>query len=732
MLELGSDGDCGIFSAVEALTAITTSAAPLENKLHSVCLTMLDDVQMVGAWILNTTAGVTNVLACEFDDDALKALSRHKESPAYTELLKAMTQQTMKTHLSHSPLIERDFFAAGVKYVSACFPLVAHGRAIGSLVCFFDKKDVRSDIYFNRLRVCARILAMAISSSSEWSLTEREAQWKRRFDALAVDLPGAAALLSLRGDVIDVFPGDDPLLGKSEAVLVVGHDSITSAGFEHARRQVESFQSAVHGATARCHVYGKDIGSSRIIEKRFTPVIDQRGVTTEVMLFARDVTDVAKLKQSVKDFTQRDSVTGAMTMGALITKARSHLAAEGAPGKQTVFMSIEVDASGSSVHLLGNEAFEELIQAINARISKCFPGVDSLARRGDRNFVAMVDVMEGKKFANDIALKIINLFRESLLARRKDHSMSVTIGYSIYPDDGKVADDLFRYADIAAVNAQRSGRNCALPFRREMAQDADDRSRLESRLYRAAENEEFVLAFQPKVNTRDGSISGAEALLRWTGKNAIGPARFIPVAEECGLISFIGEWALRQACMTAKRWADQGLRIPISVNVSTRQFHDNDFHNIVAEILNETQCDPALIDLEVTEGVMFVDPSAAMASFGLLKEMGVGISIDDFGMGFSSLSYLKCLPADAIKIDRTFVDGLPGDANNRAIVMAIISMAKAMSMRVIAEGAEDVESVDYLRSLGCDDIQGYFYSKPLFETEFLAWIRARDPVVKVA
>lgn len=717
-----------IYPAVEALTAITTSAAPLEAKLRSACTTMMEEADVAAVWVISTATDPISLLCVESNDQEATTLIRSSDQRGHLAVQSGMKTMTLRSHLRHSPIIDRSFLMGGLRCVVVCCPLISHGRAIGSFVCLFRKEQARTDLELSHLRICARILAMAISSSAEFDAQLQEAQWSRRFAALASTLPGTSLILSSLAETSTVMKGQEcvPGLDDLRKHFDGSHAArdANSSGVEHTKRQQEAFRSAMDGVPSKCHVNHHGPNGVRIVEHRFAPVADHRGVTSEVAMFARDVTDFAKMKQSLRELTERDSVTGSLTMGALIDRARAHIEAGGCPGKQTVFMSIEVDGSGTGVHFLGNDVFEELIQSIMGRISKCFPGEDAIARRGERNFVAMLDVTDGKKFASEVSSRLVNELREPLVNGRKEHAMSVTVGYSIYPDDGKSADEMFRCADIAASSAQRSGRNCALPFKLEMAQEADERSRLEARLYRAVENEEFTLAFQPKIQLSDGSVSGVEALLRWSGKNAISPARFIPIAEECGLISYIGEWVLRQACKTAKRWSDSGIRIPISVNVSTRQFHDNDFHNIVREILDECECDPSLIDLEVTEGVMFTDPSAAILSFSLLKEMGVSISIDDFGMGFSSLSYLKSLPADSVKIDRAFIGGLPKDKDNAAIAMAIIAMAKAMNMRVVAEGVEERECLVYLRSLGCDEVQGFYFSKALPEDAFLSWYDA--------
>jgi EAL domain-containing protein (putative c-di-GMP-specific phosphodiesterase class I) len=256
-----------------------------------------------------------------------------------------------------------------------------------------------------------------------------------------------------------------------------------------------------------------------------------------------------------------------------------------------------------------------------------------------------------------------------------------------------------------------------------------ERLALESDLRHALERDEFRLHYQPKVDIRSGRITGVEALLRWQqpGRALVPPAQFIPLAEETGLIVPIGEWVLKTACLHNKAWLDQGLpRLTVAVNLSARQFTHESLLQDVARTLRDTKLDPASLEFEITESMVMRDPEHAVKLLGGLKAMGICLSIDDFGTGYSSLSYLKRFPLDSVKIDRSFIQDLPGNADDAAITRAIVAMAHSLRLKAIAEGVETEEQLGFLREQGCDEMQGYFFSRPLPEDEFLRLLHGRE------
>jgi EAL domain-containing protein (putative c-di-GMP-specific phosphodiesterase class I) len=293
----------------------------------------------------------------------------------------------------------------------------------------------------------------------------------------------------------------------------------------------------------------------------------------------------------------------------------------------------------------------------------------------------------------------------------------------VYPDDGEDAVTLIKNADTAMYQAKETGRSGLKFFQPAMNARAVERQTMEEDLRDALREQEFALHYQPKINLKTGAIFGAEALLRWTHptRGPISPARFIPAAEDSGLILPIGEWVLREACRQAKAWADRGLpAITVAVNVSALQFQSENFMDGLSAILKETGLDPKALELEVTESLLMKRPEFAAAILKSLRDRGIHVAIDDFGTGYSSLSYLHQLPLDSLKVDQSFVRQISATPGETSIVRAIISMGKSLKLKVIAEGVETVEELEFLQALGCDEAQGYFFSRPVPSGQFEA------------
>ena len=558
-----------------------------------------------------------------------------------------------------------------------------------------------------------------------------DAAWRARFAGLKRALTGATLLADRTGRITRFEQGAGRIIPcRSVGAGALAFDLVSA---QFAERHEIAMRRALAGEPASCYLHvntGAAGASPIIVEERLAPVLDDSGGLIEVVGYTREVTEELAQAQRIRELLDTDRVTGAYTIGTW----RSHVAAELGYAQRGDYplacFAIELDTIGASSHLVSQHAQDDIQRLIVARIQRCLPDMHVLGRRGERSFIVACRLDRGSGAAQRVAEHLVSELREPIVSGRSEHFASVAVGVAIAEAGGLEVERLLSNADVAALTAQRGSRNRAVAYDETLASDAFERGRIEAMLSRGLERDEFRLAFQPKVRLSDGEVCGAEALLRWVGPHPMSPADFVPIAEECGLIGSIGQWVLKCAAQTAARWAAEGRPIPISVNVSTRQFHDNDFHHHVREILSQTQCDPALIELEVTEGAMFNDQSAAIRSFAILREMGVALSIDDFGMGFSSLSYLKKLPVSSLKIDRTFIDGLPNDGDDAAITRAIIAMAGAMNKKVVAEGAERAETIRFLSDERCDQVQGYFFSKPLFEPEFQRWMSGYRPVAR--
>jgi EAL domain-containing protein (putative c-di-GMP-specific phosphodiesterase class I) len=367
------------------------------------------------------------------------------------------------------------------------------------------------------------------------------------------------------------------------------------------------------------------------------------------------------------------------------------------------------------------------LQAVALRIQEHVRDEDTVARLGGDEFIVLLRET-GAESAALVAKKLLETLSTPYDLDGQVISTQGSIGISIYPDHAHDADTLIKNADMAMYRAKEEGRNNFQFFKSEMNFRVDLLFSMEKDLRLALERGEFTLHYQPQVDLATGELCGVEALLRWNHpeKGAISPAEFIPVAEETGQIIAIGEWVLRAACAQREAWRKAGLiDFSIAVNLSIRQLRQPTLGTLVKEVLEQTGLDAGYLELEITEGIMMGDNQIAMNFLSEMHTLGVHLSIDDFGTGFSSLNYLKKMPVDKLKIDQSFVRDIDSDESDAAIIRSIISLGHRLNLRVIAEGVETQEQLDFLRIRGCDEIQGYFYARPMPAAEFVKFFNSQ-------
>ncbi len=370
---------------------------------------------------------------------------------------------------------------------------------------------------------------------------------------------------------------------------------------------------------------------------------------------------------------------------------------------------------------LGFSAGDSLLQTIANRLKSCLRDVDGVFRLGDDEFAILLEEIAQPQDAARVAKRLLAVC--SLPFQFYDHELYVTvsIGISIFPTDGDEIEVLLKNAEAAMNRAKELGINNYQHYMPTMNAKAFEQLTLEHNLRKALQKNQFLVYYQPQINLRTHKIIGAEALVRWQHPELgmISPAQFIPIAEETGLILPLGEWVLRTACQQAKQWYDQlGTKFMISVNLSSRQFQQQDLVSTVYRVLRDTELPPEFLELEITETLGMKNPELTLKTLNELKSMGIHIAIDDFGTGYSSLSYLKKFPIDTLKIDRSFVSDINGDSNDGAIVLAVIVLAHSLKLKVIAEGVETPEQAGYLLDHGCEQIQGFIFSPPVPAQDF--------------
>lgn len=377
---------------------------------------------------------------------------------------------------------------------------------------------------------------------------------------------------------------------------------------------------------------------------------------------------------------------------------------------------------------LGHTAGDTLLRAAAQLLRDCVRDTDTLSRQGGDEFLIMMSELDDIKTVSVIVEKILGCLAVPFDISGVELSISVSMGIAMYPEDGKDFDTLLKKADTAMYQAKESGRNTYRFFTEKMNVDVTEHMRIRHGLRQALEHDEFVLHYQPQINLVSGNIVGAEALIRWNHPELgmIPPGRFIPIAEDCGLIVQMGDWVLLEACRQAATWRDAGLaEILMAVNISSVQFKNHNLEHSVIQALVDSGLDARYLELELTESILIQDGENVLKSIQRLKSLGVQLSIDDFGTGYSSLSYLKRFAVDKLKIDQSFVRDMASDPNDAAIVQAIIQMARSLKLKTIAEGVEDEHQLAILVQQECDEVQGYYYARPMPADEFFSFAKSR-------
>jgi len=377
---------------------------------------------------------------------------------------------------------------------------------------------------------------------------------------------------------------------------------------------------------------------------------------------------------------------------------------------------------------LGHRAGDALLNGVATRLRGVVGDIDTVARVGGDEFVLVLPSTATRAAAEAVARATIDALREPMKIAGVDLHISTSIGVAFHPADGTTPDALIAHADAAMYCAKQRGRNNLQCFEAGMDTATRERVRLESDLHEALAHGQFELQYQPKVDTATDYFHSAEALVRWRHpeRGIILPENFVPLAEECGLINALGEWVLREACRQCKAWQRDGLPpMRVAVNVSASQFRQGNLLDVIQRALCDAELDPRCLELELTESAVMTDPEESARILNELNAMGVLVSVDDFGTGYSSMSYLRRFPIDKLKIDRGFVKDLMTRADDASIVRAIISLAHSLRLKVVAEGVETPEQLDSLKSMGCDQYQGFHFSPPLPAADFAALVRRR-------
>jgi diguanylate cyclase (GGDEF)-like protein len=389
---------------------------------------------------------------------------------------------------------------------------------------------------------------------------------------------------------------------------------------------------------------------------------------------------------------------------------------------------IDLDRFKQINDTLGHEAGDELLKEVACRLKACLRGSDIVARLGGDEFVVLLTELTEATYAATVAHKIILAIARPFSLLGQDFRVTASIGISTYPQDGRDAQTLTKNADLAMYKAKEDGKNKFQFYSENLNANSLERLTLESSLRHAMERREFQLYYQAKRDIASGRITGMEALLRWQHPDLglVAPMKFIPVAEETGLIVPIGKWVINTACLQNVAWQKQGLaRVSIAVNLTASQFYDENLLLDIASILKSSGMEARLLEIEIHESLLIRDIERTLLILTGLKEMGIRIAIDDFGVGYSSLSSLQRFPLDTIKIDRSFMRDIATREEDKSLTAAIIAMGKSLSLTVVAQGVETKEQADFLRAHSCDELQGFYFNRPVSTAEFTELLKAQ-------
>ncbi len=461
--------------------------------------------------------------------------------------------------------------------------------------------------------------------------------------------------------------------------------------------------------------------------------LQPRRFTEDEVNFLRNVANILavaierkKAEEQLAYLAQFDSLTSLPNRHLFHDRLAQTMAQAKRNGRPMAVLFIDLDRFKLVNDTLGHGAGDELLKEAAGRLAQCVRSGDTVGRFGGDEFGAVLADLGKPGDASIVAQKIIDAMGRPFNLDGHETYVSASIGITLFPADSDEPAALVVNADVAMYRAKEQGRGNYQYFTREMNERATERVQLEAALRRAIERKEFLLYYQPKVDLKSGAICGLEALLRWRhpDKGMVSPVEFIPVLEDTGLIVRVGEWVIWEACAQIKMWQKAGLPdLPVAINLSARQFQQKELEPTVRSIWSQAGVDPSLIQFELTESMLMKDPEAAARTLRGLKESGVKLSVDDFGTGYSSLAYLKRFPIDSLKIDRAFIRDITTDPENAAITLAIIGLARSLKLKVVAEGVETEDQLEFLIAHACDEMQGYYFAKPVAPAEMEAMLR---------
>ena len=560
----------------------------------------------------------------------------------------------------------------------------------------------------------AALEALKISSSN---LLESE----KRYRALFKDSKVPMLLVDpITGNVIDANDQAVKYYGyPAETIRSMNITQINDVSYETVQERLSLVR---HGLLERFETNHRTAsGDVRLVEVSASPI--DLGGTDGILQIVNDITDRKVAIEKIMEMATHDELTGLPNRNLLMDRLSQAFANADRSGHNVALLFIDLDQFKSVNDSIGHDVGDLLLKEVAARMSAVVRAQDTVARQGGDEFLIILPDLSNPSLASVVAEKLIATISQPFEIDGHSLHIGASVGIAAYPRDAKDAGTLLKYADTAMYGVKTSGRNSYRFFSPDMHESSVEHQVIANALHYALERQEMSVAYQPLMNVKSGKTIGMEALLRWNNPKlgSVSPVKFIPIAEDSGLIVPIGEWVIRDTCRTIARWKAKGIDVPrIAINLSARQFRLKTLVEDISRILEETGTDPRRIGLEITESMLIENVEQAVETLEKLSSLGFEVSIDDFGTGYSSLSYLKRFPVKKLKIDRSFVNDIVTDPDDVVIVKSIVDLAHNLGLRVVAEGVENESQLEMLRDMGCDCAQGYLFSRPISSDEMEA------------
>lgn len=636
----------------------------------------------------------------------------------------AFTRQTIIVEDIASDPLWDDFRHLALPHnLRACWstPIFSrNGKVLGTFA-MYSKQSIKPNSYeLDALNTYTRLVGMAIERDHSEEIVKLT---ESRYQLIAENSKDLIAMINIKGDLDYISPSIYKIMGyKSEPT---NKDLMALVHQEDLFQLRESFYRITgSGEAVALEIRGTDIHNGLIwFEVRGDPIYNSHGDIEHALFVARDITERKKHEESLEKLAYYDTLTGLPNRRMMTKKVVEMIGNAVRKPNSFALLCMDCDRFKNLNDSLGYESGDRFLQMMSERLLSCAGEHDIVARYGGDGFMILLTEINSEQDARHAAENILNELRNRWEIDGDPFYLTSSIGIALYTDQ-ESASSMVQHAEIAVYQSKRSGKNTISVYK-QASNDVVSYNPflLEKQLYGALERNEFELWYQAQINFQTGEMIGVEALIRWNHPHwgLIVPSEFILLTEDTGLVVPIGEWVLRTACCQSKLWERTGLPdMHISVNISPRQLNDPEFVDMVFGVLEETGLDPNRLYLEITEGMLLDNDPRTYEILKKLHDRGIHLSVDDFGTGYSSLSYIKRYPIDLIKIDRSFIQDIPEDANDIAIIKAIIDLSGSLGIEVLAEGTEELKQIQCLHELGCHVVQGYFFSKPLSSEGFIA------------